>query len=93
MWGGHGFLLSKKQVWGGKNLHATSSSVTSPQAPDQAEMIQSLIKVHCVHEEILKSLGVDPCKEYEQSRVENVLARILPGVKKCSLCTREFHNT
>ena len=76
-----------------KHPPATSSSVTSPQAADQAEMIQSLLKVNHMHVEILKSLGVDPCKEYEQSKVKNVLARVLSGVKKCSLCNRKFHNT
>ena len=25
--------------------------------------------------------------------MENVLARVLPGIKKCSLCNRGFHNT
>ena len=43
-------------------------------------MIQSVLKVHHVHAEIQKSLGVDPCKRYKQSRVENVFARALPGL-------------
>ena len=82
-----------RRQWADKNLLATSSSVTSPQAADQAQMTQSLLKVHHVHVEILKSFRVDPCKEYEQSSVKNVLARVLHGVNKCSLCNREFHNT
>ena len=81
-----------RREWADKNLSATSSSVTSPQVAGQAEMIQSLLKVHHVHVEMLKSSGVDTCKEYEQSRVGNVLARVLLGVKKCNLCNREFHN-
>ena len=85
--------FSPRREWADKNLPATSSSVTYPQAADQAEIIQSLLKVHHVHVEILKSLRVNPCKEYDHNRMENVLPSSLPGVKKCSLCNREFHNT
>ena len=45
----------QRTQWDDKNLPATSSSVTSPQAADQAEMIQLLLKVHHVHIEILNS--------------------------------------
>ena len=82
-----------RREWVDKDLPVTLSSVTSPQAADQAEIIQSLLKVHHVNVQILKSLGVDPYKEYEQGKVENVLARVLPGIKRCSLCNRKFHNT
>ena len=71
-----------RREWVDKDVPDTSSSVTSPQAADQAEMIQSLLKVHHLHVETLKSLGVDPCKEYEQRKVENVLTRVLLGVKE-----------
>ena len=80
-----------RKEWADQDLPATSSSVTFAQTA--ADMIQSLLKVHHVHVEILKSLWVDPCTEYEQSNMENSLARVLPGVKKFSLCNREFHNT
>ena len=82
-----------RRQWAGKNLPAISSFVTSPLAADQAEMILSLLKVHHLHIEILRSLGADPSKEYEHSREKNVLARILPGVKKCSICKKECFNT
>ena len=65
----------------------------SAQSTDQSEMIQSLLKVHHVHVEILKSLGVDPCKEYEQGRFENELAKVLPAANKCSICEKECYNT
>ena len=71
-----------RREWVDKDVPDTSSSVTSPQAADQAEMIQSLLKVHHLHVETLKSLGVDLCKEYEQRKVENVLTRVLLGVKE-----------
>ena len=73
-----------------KNLPATSSSVTSSQAADQAEMIQLLLKVNHVHTGIQKPLEVDPCKEYKQSRVENVLTRVLPGLRNVVFATGSF---
>ena len=77
-----------RREWADEDLPASSFSVTTLHAADQSEMIQSLLKIHHVHVEILKSFGVDTCKEYEQSSVENELARVLPGVRKCSLCNR-----
>ena len=91
-WEDMDFLYPRREL-ADKDLSATSSSVTSPHAADQTEMIPSLLKVHHAHIEMLKSLSVDPCKAYEQGKVENVLARAVHRVKRCSLCSREFHNT
>ena len=49
-----------RREWADKDLPAISPFVTSPQAAYQAEMIQSLLRVHHVHIEILKSLGGRP---------------------------------
>ena len=82
-----------RRQWADKIFLLLHFLLTSPQAADQAGMNQWFLKAHHMHIEILKSLGVDPWKECEQSKVENVVASVLPGVKKCGLCNREFHNT
>ena len=57
-----------RREWADKILPATSSSVTFQQAADQAEIIQSLPKVHHVHIKLLKSLGLDPSKSISRER-------------------------
>ena len=36
---------------------------------------------------------MDQCKDYEQSRVENILARVRSGTKDCNICGKRCHNT
>ena len=61
--------------------------------PDQDEMIVYLLNIHHLLTGILKSLGVDSCKEYEQIKIDNILSRVQPGSKTCGFCSRVFYNT
>ena len=59
----------------------------------QDDVVQSLLKVHHLHGDILNAMGVDACKGYEESIVENVLDRVTEGVKKCAVCRCQGYNT
>ena len=43
---------------------------------DQDEMIVYCLKVHHLHADMSKSLGVDACNECEQSKIDNILSRV-----------------
>ena len=46
-----------------------------------------------IHVGILASMGVDACREYRLSKVENVLTRLTAGATKCSICGINCYNT
>ena len=43
--------------------------------------------------DILKSLGVDPIKHYQENQVETLLERVSAGDKKCSICKKSYYST
>ena len=63
--------------------------------PPQADpdVIKGLLKVHHAYTNVLKSLGVDACKDYEETRVETLLSKIVSGDRKCKLCDKSYFST
>ena len=76
----------QRREWADKDLPTRPPQQTSTEGPSKDEIVQTLLKGHHLHVDILKSMGLDPCKDYEQSRVENVLDRVRLGAKDCTLC-------
>lgn len=60
--------------------------------PVSTSTIESLIKVHHTHVDVLKALGVDACKRYKEDQAEAVLARVRVGMSVCSICRMKCHN-
>ena len=66
----------------------------SPKQPlADPETIKGLLEVHHAYTNVLKSLGVDACKDYEETRVENILNKIVSGDRKCKLCNKSYYST
>ena len=72
---------------------ALKKKTARSQAPHSDETIKYLLQVHQIHVDILASMGVDACKEYRLSKVENVLSRPTAGTTKCSICCISYYNT
>ena len=69
----------------------SGSSPKPPQA--DPDIIKGLLEVHHAYTNVLKSLGVDACKDYEETRVENLLNKIVSGDRKCKLCDKSYYST
>ena len=66
----------------------------SPKQPlADPETIKGLLEVHHAYTNALKSLGVDACKDYEETRVETLLSKIVSGDRKCKLCDKSYFST
>ena len=60
---------------------------------EESEKIQKLLAVHHTYVDILKSLGVDPIKHYQENQVEALLERVSAGDKKCCICKKSYYST
>ena len=67
---------------------AASEPTLQPRPQVDPDIIKNLLEVHHGYTDVLKSLGVDPCKDYEDTRVETLLGKIVAGDRKCKLCDK-----
>ena len=86
--------FNPRREWPDKSLPQKQQPSTTTTIPSvQGDVVQSPLKVHHLHTDIFKSIGVGAFKEYEESRIENVLDRVTEGAKKCAVCGFQCHNT
>ena len=85
-------FISKRECTD-KDLPARPPQQASTEGLPKDEIVQSLLKPHHLHVDILKSMEVDPYKDYEQSGEENVLAKVRSGAKDCTICGKRCQNT
>ena len=57
------------------------------------EMIKKAMSTHHLHCDLLKALGMDPCKEYANRGPQAELEKVVAGDKICSICNKELGNT
>ena len=66
----------------------------SPMLPQaDPDIIIGLLEVHHAYTNVLKSLGVDACKDYGETRVETLLSKIVSSDRKCKLCDKSYFST
>ena len=56
-------------------------------------MLKKALNIHHMYVEYLKSMGVDPCREYTEQNVQYQLEAVMPKQKKCPVCGEESYNT
>ena len=66
---------------------SATSSEEVPVAPsmDPAKLKKALA-IHHLHVDWLKSMGVDPCKEYQATQVSNLVEAVMPDDRICPVC-------
>ena len=86
---GRKYLLPTRQA-----TEAAPLPGPSPMPPQaDPDIIKGLLEVHHAYTNVLKSLGVDACKDYEETRVETLLSKIVSGDRKCKLCDKSYFST
>ena len=57
------------------------------------QVIKMALQVHHTQVKFLHSLGIDACREYQQSNVEYVLEAVQPGEVSCKVCGEQKSST
>ena len=57
------------------------------------QVIKMALQVHHTQVKFLHSLGIDACREYQQSNVEYVLEAVQPGEVTCKVCGEKKSST
>ena len=65
---------------------------TAPQSISK-QVIKMALQVHHTQVKFLHFLGIDACREYQQTNVEYVLEAVQPGEVKCKVCGEEKSST
>ena len=85
---------SPRREWPDEPLPKRPSPASMPSTSSNQELIDSMLQVHHSQVEVLKSLGVDACQHYQDSRVESILNRLSSGQVNCVLCgDKNFNST
>ena len=58
-----------------------------------AEKVKQLLAVHHTYVDVLLSMGVDPLKDYEDKKAENILSRVTSGDNRCQVCEKRCFST
>ena len=74
---------------------ASTSQPTQPSSPTLTasdSLVKKLLDSHHLQVEVLKSIGVDPCLEYQRGQATFHLAKVRKGDVTCPLCSRKCAN-
>ena len=63
------------------------------QPQPQSDTVKELLEIHRSYVDVLLSMGVDPLKEYEEKKAENILAGVKSGDTKCKVCKKSCSTT
>ena len=55
--------------------------------------MKELLEIHRSYVDVLLSMGVDPLKEYQESKAENILSGVKSGDTKCKVCEKRCSST
>ena len=72
-----------------------TSQATQPPSPAFSasdSQVKKLLESHHLQIEVLKSIGIDPCLEYQQGQATYHLAKVRKGDVVCPLCSRSCTN-
>ena len=72
-----------------------TSQATQPPSPAFSasdSQVKKLMESHHLQVEVLKSIGIDPCLEYQQGQATYHLAKVRKGDVVCPLCSRSCAN-
>ena len=65
-----------------------SKGQEEPAKQPQSDTVKELLEIHRSYVDVLLSMGVDPLKEYEEKKAENILAGVKSGDTKCKVCQK-----
>ena len=86
--------------WPDEELASHPAPVSTPQptpAPSPAftasdSQVKKLLESHHLQVDVLKSIGIDPCLEYQQGQATYHLAKVRKGDVICPICSRSCAN-
>ena len=58
----------------------------------EAEM-KEFLKIHHQYTQLILNMGVDPCAKFQESKVENILAKIKAKDLECPCCSKVYTST
>ena len=58
----------------------------------EAEM-KEFLKIHHQYTQLILNMGVDPCKKFQEAKVENILAKIKAKDLECPVCSKVYSST
>ena len=87
--------------WPDEELASHPDPAPTPQptpAPSPAisafdSQVKKLLEAHHLQVEVLKSIGIDPCLEYQQGQAAYHLAKVRKGDVKCPIYSRSCSNS
>ena len=86
--------FNPQRVWPHLPLPQVQASIQSaaakvaPTSRVSKKFIKHLLAVHHSHVQLLKSLGVNACEQFQQSQAPSIT--VIPGQKHCKFCDMEF---
>ena len=60
-----------------------------PELAPKSNLVKELLEIHRSYVDVLLSMGVDPLKEYQEKKAENILSGVKPGDTKCKVLREE----
>ena len=75
-----------KRQWPKIPLPTTTAPLADPAPATDPEKLKKALAVHHLAVDWLTSLGVDPCKDYTEKKVEYVLEAVQPKDTECPIC-------
>ena len=64
-----------------------------PELAPKSNLVKELLEIHRSYVDVLLSMGVDPLKEYQEKKAENILSGVKPGDTKCKVCEKRCSST
>ena len=77
-------------------IAAATRSKAAPQSPEpapQSNLVKELLEIHRSYVDVLLSMGVDPLKEYQENKAENILSGVKSGDTRCKVCEKRCSST
>ena len=93
-----GLCPDRKQPYEEPASHPASVSTPQPTpTPSPAisasdSQVKKLLESHNLQVDVLKSIGIDPCLEYQQGQATYPLAKVRKGDVICPICSRSCSN-
>ena len=71
---------------------------TTPEKSDaeEAELkkkIQDLLSIHHSYVDVLRAMGVDPIKDYQEKQADTILQGVMAGDTRCKVCEKRCSST
>ena len=77
-------------------IAAATRSKAAPQPPEpapQSNLVKELLDIHRSYVDVLLSMGLDPLKEYQENKAENILSGVKSGDTRCKVCEKRCSST